>query len=68
VFYELVREWEDSHSAAGWNMEEHMGDRIRYNHVCRLNAVVITPLVWLFILVFIKGGMSQQYHDCNIHN
>ena len=33
VFYELVRKWEDSHSAAGWNMEEHMGDRIRYEHI-----------------------------------
>lgn len=29
VFYELVREWEDCHSVAGWNVEEHMGDRIR---------------------------------------
>ena len=29
VFYELVREWEDCNSVAGWNIEEHMGDRIR---------------------------------------
>ncbi|XP_066026194.1 codanin-1-like [Pocillopora verrucosa] len=47
VFYELVREWEDSHLAAGWTMEEHMGDRIRalvnqkpelanYSHFARL--------------------------------
>ncbi|KAJ7352920.1 negative regulation of DNA replication [Desmophyllum pertusum] len=47
VFYELVREWEDSHSAAGWNMEEYMGERIRalvnqkpelanYSHFARL--------------------------------
>ena len=30
IFYELVREWEDCNSATGWNMEDHMGDRIRY--------------------------------------
>ena len=32
VFYELVREWEDCNSVAGWNIEEHMGDRIRYSN------------------------------------
>ncbi|XP_073249807.1 codanin-1-like [Porites lutea] len=47
VFYELVREWEDCNSVAGWNIEEHMGDRIRalvnqkpqlanYSHFARL--------------------------------
>jgi len=47
VFYELVREWEDCNSVAGWNMEDHMGDRIRalvnqrpelanYSHFARL--------------------------------
>ena len=30
VFYELVREFEDCHSATGWNIEDNMGDRIRY--------------------------------------
>ncbi|XP_029207694.2 codanin-1-like isoform X1 [Acropora millepora] len=47
IFYELVREWEDCNSATGWNMEDHMGDRIRalvnqkpelanYSHFARL--------------------------------
>lgn len=33
VFYELVREWEDCNSVAGWNIEEHMGDRIRCSNL-----------------------------------
>ncbi|XP_068691714.1 codanin-1-like [Montipora foliosa] len=47
VFYELIREWEDCNAATGWNMEDHMGDRIRalvnqkpemanYSHFARL--------------------------------
>ena len=47
VFYELVREWEDCNSAAGWSMEEHMGDRIRYYSMqllVELKSILSIPL------------------------
>ena len=51
VFYELVREWEDSHLAAGWNMEEHMGDRIRYRPR-RVFTLYTLMLVCIFSILF----------------
>ena len=51
VFYELVREWEDSHLAAGWTMEEHMGDRIRYRPR-RVFTLYTLMLVCIFSLLF----------------
>lgn len=30
VFYELLREWEDSHNEPGWNFEAALGSRVRW--------------------------------------
>ena len=72
VFYELVREWEDSHSAAGWNMEEHMGDRIRYKQSKILITGVTRPLsvleFWKCVTLLVAVVFSIHRHvNTNVH-
>ncbi|EDO46776.1 predicted protein, partial [Nematostella vectensis] len=68
AFYELVREWEDSHGKPGWNMEDNMGNKIRLLVHQRSDQANYVPFARLFQSQLLQMCKGESTHDPMLAN